>query len=99
MIGCHERRASRVAQKNDPLGPMLAQPTDAYADVDDGILEPKISEVAAIARVPTQEPEAAGGEQLTQVVLGTIHVVMRRDEHEARHDLRRFRACRARKEP
>ena len=67
----------------------LPQPPHAGADVDQRVLEEEEGLVAPVAGVPAEEPDAALGERLGEVVLGEVDVVVGRDAGHPRPRARR----------
>ena len=77
LVGAHQRAAAGVADDHDHVGAgVLPQPPHAGADVDERVLEEEEGLVAPVARVPAEEPDAALGERLGEVVLGEVDVVV-----------------------
>ena len=59
------------------------------ADVDERVLEQEERLVAPVPGVPAEEPDAALGQRLGEVVLGEVDVVVGRDARHLRRDARR----------
>src|SRR6185312_11608222 len=76
----HQRAAAGIAQQHDLFYAMLAQPFHPDADIGDGMLQMEEVLGAAIARIPSQEAEAAPREIGCDIVLGEVDIVVRCDQ-------------------
>ena len=84
VVRGHQRPPARVAEQHDPLHAPVAQPLHAHGDLGERVVEEEVRVGAAKPGVPPEEPEAAGGQELGEVVLGEVDVVVRGDERGRR---------------
>ena len=83
LVGGHQRPATGITEQHNGFDALdLAQPADADADVDQRVVEQEAALEAAVAGVPAEESDAAGGHVVGEIVLGEVDLVVRGDHRD-----------------
>ena len=85
LVGRHQRTAAGIAQQHNGFYALdLAQPAHPDADVDQCVVQQEAALVSAVAGVPPEESDPAGGHVIGEIVFGEIDLIVRGDHRDLR---------------
>ena len=85
LVSGHQRATAGITQQHNGFHALnLAQPAHPDADVDQRVVEQEAALVSAVAGVPAEEPDPAGGHVIGEIVLGEIDLIVRGDHRDLR---------------